>query len=174
MDWIGDKLAQLIEEGKRALGREIVVMSEAQEDEVDDGSGNWIEEDDVASRASTSYGSPYTPSPMTPSPNTGYIGKRSSLATLRARASYVPKARHGKSRSDVGADGNLNEFSYEGGIGRSLPVSVPVTPNTISKFEVNTTPSSVREAEQDWLSPELRESMERARAAYRQKRGLGY
>jgi hypothetical protein len=37
MDWIGTKLSQLINEGQKALGREIVVASEAQEDEVDDG-----------------------------------------------------------------------------------------------------------------------------------------
>lgn len=47
MDWIGGKLSALIEEGKRALGREIVVMSDSKEDEVDDGSGNWIEEDEA-------------------------------------------------------------------------------------------------------------------------------
>ncbi|KXN81705.1 hypothetical protein AN958_03916 [Leucoagaricus sp. SymC.cos] len=49
MDWIGDKLAQLIEEGKRALSREVVVMSDAKEDEVDDGSGAWEEEDHLTS-----------------------------------------------------------------------------------------------------------------------------
>ena len=43
MDWIGDKISKLIEEGKRALGQEVVVLSEAQEDEVDDGSGDWEE-----------------------------------------------------------------------------------------------------------------------------------
>ncbi|KAF4569765.1 hypothetical protein EYR36_009566 [Pleurotus pulmonarius] len=46
MDWIGDKLAKLIEEGKKALGKEVVVMSDAKEDEEDDGSGAWEEEDD--------------------------------------------------------------------------------------------------------------------------------
>ncbi|KAF8119496.1 hypothetical protein EV363DRAFT_1305375 [Boletus edulis] len=38
MDWIGDRLARLIQEGQKALGWEIVVMSDAKEDEVDDGS----------------------------------------------------------------------------------------------------------------------------------------
>ena len=46
MDWMGGRLAQLIEDGKKALGKEIVVMSEAQEDEEDDGNGNWEEEAD--------------------------------------------------------------------------------------------------------------------------------
>lgn len=44
MDWLGGRLAVLIEEGKRALGREVVVQSEAREDEVDDGRGGWEEE----------------------------------------------------------------------------------------------------------------------------------
>ena len=47
MDWIGDKLAALIEEGKKALGKEVVVMSETPEDEVDDGSDAWEEEDNL-------------------------------------------------------------------------------------------------------------------------------
>lgn len=47
MDWIGGKLAQLIEEGKKALGTEVVVMSEAQEDEVDDGSGAWVSDEEA-------------------------------------------------------------------------------------------------------------------------------
>ncbi|KAH9992435.1 hypothetical protein BJV77DRAFT_1002420 [Russula vinacea] len=46
MDWMGGRLAQLIEDGKKALGKEIVVMSEVQEDEEDDGNGNWEEEAD--------------------------------------------------------------------------------------------------------------------------------
>lgn len=45
MDWIGDKLTALIEEGKRALGREVVVMSDAREDEVDDGRGGWVDDE---------------------------------------------------------------------------------------------------------------------------------
>jgi hypothetical protein len=54
MDWIQDRLTQLIEEGKRALNREVVVMSDTKEDEVDDGSGVWEEEDDH--QLSTSFG----------------------------------------------------------------------------------------------------------------------
>ncbi|KAG6809147.1 hypothetical protein H0H93_016069, partial [Arthromyces matolae] len=46
MDWLGDKLSQLIEQGKRALNREVVVMSDSKEDEEDDGSGGWEEEED--------------------------------------------------------------------------------------------------------------------------------
>jgi hypothetical protein len=45
MDWIGDKLSTLIEQGKKALSREIIVMSDAAKDEVDDASGAWEEKD---------------------------------------------------------------------------------------------------------------------------------
>jgi len=57
MDWIGDRLSELIEEGKRALSTEVVVMSEAKEDEVDDGSGDWEEEQPVAGPSVSRRGS---------------------------------------------------------------------------------------------------------------------
>ncbi|KAK0440940.1 uncharacterized protein EV420DRAFT_1341517, partial [Desarmillaria tabescens] len=56
MDWIGDKLSRLIEEGKKALGREVVVMSEDPADEVDDGNDDW--EEDGAPRPSRRSASP--------------------------------------------------------------------------------------------------------------------
>ena len=45
MDWMGDRLAMLIAEGQKALGKEVVVMSESAEDEVDDGDGAWVDND---------------------------------------------------------------------------------------------------------------------------------
>jgi hypothetical protein len=45
MDWISNKLSTLIEQGKKALSHEIVIMSDAAEDEVDDASGAWEEQD---------------------------------------------------------------------------------------------------------------------------------
>ncbi|KJA27934.1 hypothetical protein HYPSUDRAFT_62330 [Hypholoma sublateritium FD-334 SS-4] len=56
MDWIGDKLSMLIEQGKRALNTEVVVMSDAKEDEVDDGSGAWEEEEDEDDRLGRQQG----------------------------------------------------------------------------------------------------------------------
>ena len=41
MEWIGNKLSAITSEGKRVPGAEIVVMSDAKEDEVDDGVGVW-------------------------------------------------------------------------------------------------------------------------------------
>jgi len=92
MDWIGDKLSMLIEEGKKALGQEVVVMSDVPEDGVDDGTGAWEEADEDAGgsgsgragsvsrrrsgsgsirqrplpMASTYIGSPRTPVPIPP------------------------------------------------------------------------------------------------------------
>lgn len=40
----GSDQGKLIEEGKKALNREIIVMSDAKEDEIDDGSCAWEEE----------------------------------------------------------------------------------------------------------------------------------
>jgi len=54
MNRIQDRLAQLIEEGKRALSREVVVMSDAKEDEIDDGSSAWEEENDYHHHQSAS------------------------------------------------------------------------------------------------------------------------
>ncbi|KZT07571.1 uncharacterized protein LAESUDRAFT_116199 [Laetiporus sulphureus 93-53] len=51
--WMNDRLASLIAEGQRALGKEVVVMSETQEDEEDDGAGGWVEEDTGQSTSSS-------------------------------------------------------------------------------------------------------------------------
>lgn len=52
LEHLSSKLSFLIESGKRALGAEVVVMSDAKEDEVDDGSGTWYDEDGAGSSAS--------------------------------------------------------------------------------------------------------------------------
>ena len=48
MDWMGDRIRHLIEEGQKALGKEVVVMNGEQNDEdegaVDDGMEGWEEE----------------------------------------------------------------------------------------------------------------------------------
>lgn len=47
IDWMGDKIRSLIEEGQRALGKEVVVMNddgESEEGAVDDGMDGWEEE----------------------------------------------------------------------------------------------------------------------------------
>ena len=144
MDWMGDRLARLIEDGKKALGKEVVVMSEAQEDEEDDGSGNWEEEANpgTSSRASISgsirrkdksqasgfisYVSPLTSPPPTASPR-----RQQFSTTLSSHSSSV--------------------LTVPGGSTHSTSVDAC---------------HSFHGDESQWQSPELRASMERARAAY--------
>jgi len=149
MDWMGDRLARLIEDGKKALGKEVVVISEAQEDEEDDGSGNWEEEAGLgtssgrASRSGfirrkdwsqgsgfTSYASPL----LSPPPTT----------SLRRQQFSTMPSTHSSS---------------------ALPI-----PNRSTHTTSTDTVHSFREDESQWQSPELREGMERARTAYLQGR----
>jgi len=139
MDWIGDRIAKLIEEGKKALGQEVVVMSEAKEDEVDDGSGAWEEEQDnhtghLARHKQTrsrqlgspsfhpSHALPSTSSPVRPSLRTSVLPGPSSSFTIRSP---------------------------------SIESESPT---------INT--GSWKESEGDWESLEIKESMEKARAMY--------
>lgn len=93
---MGGRLAQLIEDGKKALGKEIVVMSEAQEDEEDDGNGNWEEADpDASSRGPSRSGSvrrggrhhvPGTASPRRQQFSTAHLSHSCSAIPIPARA----------------------------------------------------------------------------------------
>ncbi|KAJ3812466.1 hypothetical protein F5876DRAFT_37310 [Lentinula aff. lateritia] len=121
IDSLGSKLSFLIEQGKRALGREIVVMSEVEEDAVDDGSGAWIEEDQEGEAS---------------------LGRRAGLGM------------------------NVNPPSYGTGLGipsSALPSSSPSTP-----------PASLPTFESSWESPELKETMERARAIVRERKSMNF
>ncbi|KAI0761791.1 hypothetical protein BD413DRAFT_485352 [Trametes elegans] len=114
MSWIGDKLSQLIAEGQKALGKEVVIMSEHKEDEVDDGSGAWVEEDEpVPSSSRLSSLPPYSASP--------------------SRGTF--------------------------------PRGVSIESDSRSVHD------SFQEDESTWATEEMRQSMERARMLYRQKRG---
>ncbi|KIJ91203.1 hypothetical protein K443DRAFT_135537 [Laccaria amethystina LaAM-08-1] len=140
MDWIGDKLAMLIEEGKRALQSEVVVMSDAQEDEVDDGTGLWEEEEPrpSLSRASsiTRAGSKRLAAPSLPIPS----------ASPRRGGFEIPLSV--SSSSDTPRRSHSRGISYESAL-----------------------PSSLKEEPGAWASPELRVSMEKARARILAKRG---
>ncbi|KAI0332763.1 hypothetical protein GY45DRAFT_1395881 [Cubamyces sp. BRFM 1775] len=123
MSWIGDRLAQLIAEGQKALGKEVVIMSEDKEDEVDDGSGAWVEEDDeepVPGSSRLPGLPPYSPSPR--------YSASPSRSTFRRGVSVESET-------------------------RSLT-------------------GTLAEDDSAWASAEMRESMERARMLYRQKRAL--
>ncbi|KAF8227228.1 hypothetical protein L208DRAFT_1405737 [Tricholoma matsutake] len=158
MDWIGDKLSMLIEEGKKALNREIVIMSDSKEDEIDDGSGAWEEEEEQSQHARPT---------STPS-----ISRSSSTKLLRR-----PAISHT----------NNNTFDSPRGFpsSSSLPNSpslLPPTPPT-SLYRTHSRGVSdlgdgsvslgavVREDERSWESPEVKELMEKARA--RARMGVG-
>jgi hypothetical protein len=138
MDWIGDKLTMLIQEGKKALGREVVVMSDAQEDEVDDGMGTWEEE-----------------APPTAISRTGSLrrAKRSHNIGVPAPHSYPSPP---LTSSPVFSHSQPSSYS----------AWIPITPPRTTRGVSVDSHSSFREDEGAWESPELRESMEKARARF--------
>lgn len=171
MDWMGDRLTHLIQEGQKALGREIVVMSDAKEDEVDDGSDAWVEERE----------NQFVPSAAGPS-----VSRRGSVRSLRRAhkprdiplpPSYSPYPLS----PPISASPRKRQFEPElvhhsprrpmqGGL--TVPSSPPRVPCEMSVESDALAPiaTSFREDESAWQSAELRESMERARARYLQRR----
>lgn len=170
MDWIGDKLSQLIEEGKRALGKEVVVLSDAPEDEVDDGSGNWVDQD-VAPVASTSYVSS-RPVPF------GSPRKRPAWTQAHSYNRKTPLSSSPRHQTVFTSNQPAHaRYATDGGY-----VSVPVTPlPSRTGFDdahaMTSSPSllsrSYQEAVDNEASDAVREAMERARAAYRARRAAG-
>jgi hypothetical protein len=146
MDWMGGRLAKLIEDGKKALGKEIVVMSEVQEDEVDDGDGNWEEESDPdASIAGPSRSGSVrrTGKPQAP-------GSASS-------ASYLSPPPTASPRRQQFSTAHLSHSNS----------AIPIPEPALHDYSAD---ANFREGESDWQSPEIRKSMERARAAYLRSR----
>ncbi|KAI6001295.1 hypothetical protein EDD15DRAFT_2158734 [Pisolithus albus] len=151
MDWIGGRLSRLIEEGQKALNREIVVMSDAKEDEVDDGEGDWEEE---------------------PEPSKPVISRRGSMRSLRSAVS-PKKRRFDTNEAYLPLSPSLRPSS-------SWQPTTPMSPRRThtrglsaeAERSSNHTPiiTSFREDESSWESAELRESMARARAQYMQNR----
>ena len=139
MDWMGGRLAQLIEDGKKALGKEIVVMSEAQEDEEDDGNGNWEEEDD---------------------PDASICGPSRSGSVRRRGRLHVPGT------PPPTASPRRQQFSTAH-LSHSCS-AIPIPARVAQDHSADSTRlcSSFREDEDNWQSPELRMNMERARASY--------
>lgn len=170
MDWIGDKLSQLIEEGKRALGKEVVVLSDAPEDEVDDGSGNWVDQD-AAPVASASYVSS-RPVPF------GSPRKRPAWSQAHSLNRKTPLSSSSRHQTVVTSNQPAHaRYATDGGY-----TSVPVTPlpsrtgfNDV--YAMTPSPSllsrSYQEAVDNEASDAVREAMERARAAYRARRAAG-
>ena len=153
MDWIGDRISQLIEEGKKALGKEVVVMSDSKEDEVDDGSGLWEDSDGGELGSSTS---------------SRYARSLSSPRRKRARPSLPYHSIPGGS----GETSPLRPPVYASPTKSTLPGSPSLMPSPVEPFPASgsMTTSWTRESEGDWQSEEMRASMERAREIYMAKR----
>ena len=150
MDWISNKLSMLIEEGRKALNREIVVMSDAKEDEVDDGSGAWEEEQVV----------PSNPHPIPKSISHSSSVKRTNTRRPLPLPLVSPNPNTFESLSPSfdhpSAPNPTPSPTYSHS--RSLSTS------TSTFDQDDNTSTSFHEDERTWESPELRESMERARA----------
>lgn len=144
MDWIGDKLSQLIQEGQKALGREIVVASETQEDEVDDGSGAWQEE----------Y------------PDRDTL-KRSSSRSGSIRRAKRPNNIHTSPYRSGSSSPRTNRFDFQSNASASMPIPGSLKRGLSAESQFSPSVSaSFAEDETAWESQELRESMSKARARY--------
>ena len=171
MDWIGDKLSMLIEQGKRALGTEVVVMSEAKEDEVDDGSPGWEEEENDQPRKTISRSGsvkhlkrPRTilpPSFNIPIPHASTSSPKRSIydstPTISNFSSFAPSSAPGSSNYTTPRKTHSRGISYESGVGFDSGLRGGAFPCSVED------PSS-------WESPEIREGMERARSRYFERR----
>jgi hypothetical protein len=150
MDWIGDRLSRLIEEGKRALGKEIVVMSESKEDEEDDGSGQWIEED-------------------------GQLPSSSS-GTFRHSRSKRPRSITVSSPPPQYTSKQTTPRTPQTGRFESQPGSAVSSPGRRSRAgsveSARSWTTTHHEDESAWQSPDLREAMERARQSYLQRKQM--
>lgn len=146
MDWMGGRLAQLIEDGKKALGKEIVVMSESQEDEEDDGNGQWEEEAD---------------------PDSSIRGPSRS-GSVRRRGRHVPDTASSASylSPPPTASPRRQQFSTAHLSHSCSAIPIPARAAQVHSADSTRLCSIFREDEPDWQSPELRINMERARASY--------
>ncbi|KZT70825.1 hypothetical protein DAEQUDRAFT_724974 [Daedalea quercina L-15889] len=148
MSWMGGRLAALIAEGQRALGKEVVVMSEAQEDEEDDGADTWVEEDDGHSVASST---------------------RTSRRRWNANPPPYPASRRGSPFPSASPHRTTFDLapSYNGSPSMSIQSSPRHRAREASVESDALASCSFREDDSQWQTPELKDAMERARMRYR-------
>lgn len=146
MDWMGGRLAQLIEDGKKALGKEIVVMSETKEDEEDDGNGNWEEEAD---------------------PDASISGPSRSGSVRRRGRHHVPGTASSTSYLSPPSTASPRRQQFSTAHLSHSCSAIPIPARAAQDHSADSTrlSSSFHEDETDWQSPELRMNMERARAS---------
>ena len=178
MDWIGDKLSMLIEQGKRALGTEVVVMSEAKEDEVDDGSPGWEEEGESSDQPRKTHSrsgsvkhlkrprSILPPSFNIPIPHASTTSPKRSIydsaPTNLNFSTFAPSSAPGSVNYTTPRKTHSRGISYESGVGLGLDSGM--------RNGVLVTSQSFMEDSSSWDSPEIREGMEKARSRYFERR----
>ncbi|KAJ7126909.1 hypothetical protein C8R44DRAFT_779870 [Mycena epipterygia] len=164
MDWIGDQLSMLIQEGQKALGREIVIKSDAREDEVDDGCGVWEEEEGGYDQE---FGGA--------APHQNSLS-RSSSPRQRKRPRNLTLAPPSYASRPPSASPRTPRFEFTSA---SLPsAGTRWRPDTVRSLRGMSAESDGRthpggDEEPTWESPELKESMARARARLLGMRGAG-
>jgi hypothetical protein len=92
MDWMSQRLMNLIQEGQKALGKEVVVMGDDAEAEdggfVDDGADGWADEDNSFVPGAEPTRSPRrTPRTLGRSPTpTSFFHQKSSSGPVRSHS----------------------------------------------------------------------------------------
>ncbi|KAJ6531877.1 hypothetical protein B0H19DRAFT_1189055 [Mycena capillaripes] len=162
MDWIGDQLSMLIQEGQKALGREIVIKSDAREDEVDDGCGVWEEEEGGYDQE---FGGPSSYQNSVSRSASPRQRKRPRNLTL-APPSYASRP---PSASPRATRFEFTSASLPSSAGARWRSDAPPNIRGVSTESLH----SGRDEEETWESPELKESMARARARLLGMRGAG-
>jgi len=160
MDWIGGKLGMLIEQGKKALGSQVVVMSDAKEDEVDDGSAAWEEEAENSSlRCSRSSHSRSGSVRHAKRPRGLNIVPASSAssAQIQTTPSSPSSSSFGLLPNSGSAPSTAHSIYGFSGPTQQSQTSLPASHSMTSLHHVSI------EDPASFESPELRETMERAR-----------
>lgn len=165
MDWMGEQLSMLIQEGQKALGREIVIQSDSREDEIDDGNGAWEEEE--ASYNDHEFGV------AGPSTHRGSLSRSASPRRIKQPRNLTLAPPSYTSRTPSASPRNTR-FEL---VSSSLPSSAgarwrPDAADRDMSAEFGGRSSSAAR-EEKWESPELKESMARARARLLGARGAG-
>ena len=175
MDWIGDKLSMLIEQGKRALGTEVVVMSDAKEDEVDDGSPGWEEEEEDTQATISRSGSKRPRSILPPSSFTftsipiisHHAASSSSSCSPTKRSRYDSTTK--SFTPSCSAPGSTNYTTPRKTHSRGISHESGLDP-ALLRNGVTSATTSFLEDSSSWESPEIREGMEKARSRYFERR----
>ncbi|KZV63749.1 hypothetical protein PENSPDRAFT_200117 [Peniophora sp. CONT] len=149
MDWMGDRLAQLIAEGQRALGKEVVVASDAPEDEEDDMSGAWDDE----------------PEPSMSMSATSSPARRSHSTRSRRRRPAqlgIPGAFTGSTTALPSPPMSASSSTSGYAASASMAMSVPAG-HGHERARSEGAGLAFSEDPSSWQSEEMRESMQRAR-----------